>query len=105
MIREERENNGEAERRHSGKHRSRHRSSKTKLILFLGAGLFLETAFFLAFYIRMSETEKENRYLVQAKREQDRELEALRPQVQKLQADIATLTQSRLPDLKYLEFD
>ncbi len=89
----------------SGYHGRRHRSSKTKLIVILSLVLALETAALLVSYIKMSVTENENLDLVLAERKQTQELEALRPQVEKLQADIATLTHSRLPDLNLLEFD
>ena len=100
------ESSSEARHRSSGYHGSRrHRSFKTKLIIILGLGLALETVFLLVSYIRMNIAENENLDLVLAERKQSQELEYLRPQVEKLQADVAMLTQSRLPELTPLEFD
>ncbi|CAL1240337.1 hypothetical protein [Candidatus Methylocalor cossyra] len=92
--------------RNNGQTRRRHRSSKNnKLVLFLGIGLVVETVLLLAVYLKMSIAEQENLELILTERKQSQELDLLRPQVNKLQADIAAMTQSRLPDLIRLEFD
>ncbi len=84
----------------------RHKTSpKTKMIIALCVALALESFFLLVSYIRMSMIETENLELNLSERKQTQELDILRPQSQKLRADIEALSQSRLPDLTPLEFD
>lgn len=90
-------------RYNSGKRR--HHSSKRRLVLILSLALVAETGLLLATYIRMSLAESENRVLAITERKQAEELEALRPRVDKLQGEIAALTESRLPGLARLELD
>jgi hypothetical protein len=100
-----REKTDEFQYQGNGSRIKRRRSSRTRLILILGLSLVLETVLLVMAFARMSFAEKENAELVLAERKQAEELQILRPQVQKLQEDIAALTQSRLPDLQRLEFD
>jgi hypothetical protein len=102
---QEKNHDGQHRNHGNGHHGKRRRSSKTRLIVALGAALALETVLLLVAYGRMSLTEKENAELSLAERKQAQELELLRPQVQKLQDDIAAMAQSRLPGLSRLEFD
>jgi cell division protein FtsB len=91
----------------SGHHRRRHHrsSQKTRLVIVLGALVAIESALLFAAYVRMSMADHENTQLVAAERKQTAELEALRPQVEKLREEIAALAEARLPDLQRLEFD
>lgn len=86
-------------------HGGRHRSTRTRLIVALSAGLVIETALLAAIFARMGYAEKENADLVQTERKQAEELQVLRPAVQKLREEVAALAQMRLPDLHPLEFD
>jgi len=87
-------------------HRSRHsRSSRTRLIFFLCIALIAETAALLILFIQLTLSEKENLDLTVSEKRQAQELQALRPEVEKLRADMAALTASRLPNLTKLEFD
>jgi hypothetical protein len=86
-------------------HGGRHRSTRTKLIVALSAGLVIETALLAAIFARMGYAEKENADLIQAEKKQAEELQVLRPAVQKLREEVTALAQMRLPDLQPLEFD
>ncbi|HYE37724.1 hypothetical protein [Methylocaldum sp.] len=85
-----------------GKHRH---SSRTRLIFFLSIALVIETAVLLILFIQLTVNEQENLDLTVAEKKQAQELQALKPEVEKLRADIAALTVSRLPNLTKLEFD
>jgi cell division protein FtsB len=87
-------------------HRGRHgRSSRMRLIFILSIALIVETVALLFLFIRLTISEKENLDLTVVERKQALELEALKPEVEKLRAEIAALTTSRLPNLNKLEFD
>lgn len=85
-----------------GKHR---RSSRTRLIFLLSIVLVVETTALLVLFIQLTLSEQENLDLTVLEKKQALELQALKPEVEKLRADIAALTTSRLPNLTKLEFD
>lgn len=85
-----------------GKYR---RSSRTKLIFFLSVVSIVETTVLLILFIQLALSEQENLELTILEKKQAQELEALKPEVERLRADIASLTASRLPNLARLEFD
>ncbi len=85
-----------------GKYR---RSSRTKLIFFLAILSLVEAAALLILFIQLALSEQENLELTILEKNQAQELETLRPEVEKLRADVASLTASRLPNLARLEFD
>jgi hypothetical protein len=76
-----------------------------RLIFILSIALIVETVALLFLFIRLTISEKENLDLTVVERKQALELEALKPEVEKLRAEIAALTTSRLPNLNKLEFD
>ncbi|MBP1149249.1 MULTISPECIES: hypothetical protein [Methylocaldum] len=86
-----------------GKHRRS--SSKTRLIFLLSIVLVVETTALLVLFIQLTLSEQENLDLTVLEKKQALELQALKPEVEKLRADIAALTTSRLPNLTKLEFD
>ncbi|MGX2042179.1 hypothetical protein ACWJKU_18930 [Methylocaldum sp. MU1018] len=71
----------------------------------MSVGLVIETALLLVLFIQLTLSEQENLDLTVAEKKQAQELEALKPEVEKLRADIAALTVERLPNLAKLEFD
>lgn len=85
-----------------GKYR---RSSRTKLIFFLSVVSIVETTVILILFIQLALSEQENLELTILEKKQAQELEVLKPEVERLRADIASLTASRLPNLARLEFD
>jgi len=87
---------------HRGKHS---RSSRRRLIFVLFVALIVETVALLILFIQLTLSEKENLDLTIAEKKQAQELEALKPEVEKLRVEIAALTTSRLPNLTKLEFD
>jgi hypothetical protein len=85
-----------------GKYR---RSSRTKLIFFLSVVSIVETTVILILFIQLALSEQKNLELTILEKKQSQELEVLKPEVESLRADIASLTASRLPNLARLEFD
>lgn len=85
--------------------KSRKGSRKTKLIFVLAVFLALQSLYLLVSYIRMSIAEADTLELTLSERKQQQELDILRPQAQKLRADIETLGKGGLPELTRLEFD
>lgn len=85
-----------------GKYR---RSSRTKLIFFLSIVSIVEAAVLLILFIQLALSEQENLELTILEKKQTQELETLRPEVERLRAEVASLTASRLPNLARLEFD
>ncbi|WP_210023810.1 hypothetical protein [Methylocaldum sp. RMAD-M] len=67
--------------------------------------LVVETTALLVLFIQLTLSEQENLDLTVLEKKQALELQALKPEVEKLRADIAALTTSRLPNLTKLEFD
>lgn len=88
-----------------GRRRHHHSSSRGRLIVILSLSLAVETVLLLTAYVRMGLAENESLALELSERQQTAELEKLRPQVEKLRAELATLVESRLPGLTKLEFD
>jgi cell division protein FtsB len=89
-------------------HRSGHRhrrSFSSRLALFLGIALAIETVLLVVAMVRTKVAEQENNALELLERRSTAELDTLKPQINKLKQEIALLSQSRLPDLQPIEFD
>lgn len=71
----------------------------------LGALLVLETVVLAVVYVRMSIAEKEHAELASTVRESAALLERLRPELPRLETQIAALARARVPGLRPLEFD
>ncbi|CAI8880780.1 hypothetical protein [Methylocaldum szegediense] len=89
---------------HQGKYKYRS-SSRTKLIFFLSIVSIVEAVMLLILFIQLALTEQEKLELTVLEKKQAQELKALRPEVERLRAEIASLTASRLPNLAKLELD
>lgn len=91
------------------KQRHYQRKRQTRSVKRLVAGLSVGCAllFFLTLFlgIQLGIAARETNYLTVIERKQARELEAMRPELDQLKAEVAELVKSRIPNLNPLKFD
>jgi hypothetical protein len=101
-----RHSNRENGRRSGESHGHRHRSSgKRRLGVYLWIIVFIETATLLFLVSRIGIVEKENNDLSASEKSLADEMESMRPEFEKLKADMDKMVRERLPGLIYIEFD
>lgn len=81
------------------------RSRRTKLIYGLSVALIVACILLLILGVKLSLYAREINALTAIEQKQARELAALKPELEKVKAEIADLVESRLPYLNKLEFD
>jgi len=74
-------------------------------VMLLAAAAAIEVVLLIASFFRMSMAERAKDQLAVEQTKQSAELEAIRPQVEKLRAEIEAIKDNRLPGLRRLEFD
>lgn len=105
---EETSNNGHREdrKRAGDPYGYRHRSSgKRKQIIYLWMLIFAETLVLIFLVVRLGMVEKENNDLTFSERASTEELERLKPEFEKMKADMDRAVRGRLPGLIAIEVD